>query len=677
MTHTKKRILAMLLAVVLMFGTLPFSVSADEVSSELPTESTVESQPEESQAEDSTPSDGETAESSPSENRSITISDSSGDVPVVYAIDPYDEIKNKAEGGSNDMTQYGVTRAKIVSHLEAHEHDDFYLGTPYQGGDWQSPNGDTSYNGSAGMNCTGFVSYVLRACGLNTGTFLEQLSLTGSTIWAGSGLPYDLMSGASNYLNAVQNGDIAAYTFRDKSELLASGLAQKGDILLMWWSLSPFDDGADNHIGFFWGDSPSEDKMWHSSTHPQSGNQISEIVPKTPGSYFILIKTENEEPTYSVTLTKTSADVSITQGNSAYSLAGATYNVYKGTSGTGDVVATFTTDEAGHATLSTPLEDGTYSVKEVTPPKGYKLDTKVYTFTINGADTSLSVEDEPGTLTLKLKKKDSQTGSAPQGNVSLAGAVYQVSYQKGGQTVTQELTSDSSGDTVKELSAPTGYRLDTEVHTYTVDGSQLVGDTYTLEVDDLTEDVQRGGLTIQKLDSQTGTTPQGDASLEGISFEIVNQSQNPVVVNGNTAVPGQVAMTITTNAAGVATTGENALPYGDYTVREVSTNESMLLTFTEEISVTIDSDGVMLEYEAENEVVRGGINLEKQDSEMGSTPQGNSSFAGISFEVVNRSANPVVVDGPLPRTSQATPARAAMYCPMAPTRFESPRLMNP
>ena len=649
MTHTKKRILAMLLAVVLMFSALPFSVSADEVSSELSTESTVESQPEESQAE-------ETEEPTQADGI-ITISDSSGDVPVVYAIDPYDEIKNKAEGGSNDMTQYGVTRAKIVSHLESHEHDDFYLGTPYQGGDWQSPNGDTSYNGSAGMNCTGFVSYVLRACGLNTGTFLEQLSLTGSTVWAGSGLPYDLMSGASNYLNAVQNGDIAAYTFRDKSELLASGLAQKGDIILMWWSLSPFDDGADNHIGFFWGDSPSEDKMWHSSTHPQSGNQISEIVPKTPGSYFILIKTENEEPTYSVTLTKTSADATVTQGNSAYSLAGATYNVYKRTSGTGSVVATFTTDEAGHATLSTPLEDGTYSVKEVTPPKGYKLDTKVYTFTINGADTSLSVEDEPGTLTLKLKKKDSQTGSTPQGNATLAGAVYQVSYQKGGQTVTQELTSDVQGNlgtleglplgtvTVKELTAPEGYRLDTEVHTYTVDGSQLTGDVYELEVTDLEEDVQRGGLTIQKLDSETGATPQGDASLEGISFEIVNNSTNPVVVNGNTAVPGQVAMTITTNVAGVATTGENTLPYGDYTVREVSTNDSMIQTFTEEISVTIDSDGEMLEYEAENEVVRGGVDIEKQDSQMGSTPQGNSSFAGIDFEIINRSANPVVVDG--------------------------------
>ena len=614
----KKRILSLLLAVVLMFGTLPFSVSADE----------------------------------------ITISDSSGDVPVLYAQDPFNTVKSEVEGGTSYMTSVGVTRQAIVRELESHEDDDFYLGTKYVGGDAQSPNGDASYNsGKVGMNCAGFISYVLRKAGLDAETTMEIMHQTPVNQY-GSGLPYDWLAGASNYKNLIENGNISAYAFRTKQELLSSGLAEKGDIILMWWSNSPGADGADNHIGFFWGEASDDDVMWHSGTEPGSGNQISAITPKTPGSFYILIKIEPLQPKeYTVTLTKTSADVSITQGNSAYSLAGATYNVYKGTSGTGSVVATFTTDEAGHATLSTPLEDGTYSVKEVTPPKGYKLDEKIYTFTINGADTSLSVEDEPGTLTLKLKKKDSQTGSAPQGNASLAGAVYQVSYQKGGQTVTEELTSDASGNlgtlegipfgtvTVKELTAPEGYRLDTEVHTYTVDGSQLLGDTYTLEVDDLTEDVQRGGLTIQKLDSETGATPQGDASLEGISFEIVNDSQNPVVVNGNTAAPGQVAMTITTNAAGVASTGENTLPYGDYTVREVSTNDSMLKTFTEEISVTIDSDGEMLEYEAENEVVRGGIDIEKQDSEMGSTPQGNSSFAGISFEVVNRSANPVVVGG--------------------------------
>ena len=645
-----KRILAMLLAVVLMFSSLPFSVSADEISGELSSESTVESQPEEFQAE-------ETEEPTQADGI-ITISDSSGDVPVLYAQDPFNTVKSEVEGGTNYMTSVGVTRESIVRELEAHEDDNYYLGTPYAGGDAQSPNGDTSYNsGAAGMNCAGFISYVLRKAGLDAETTMEIMHKTPVSQF-GSGLPYDWLAGASNYKNLIENGNISAYAFRTKQELLSSGLAEKGDIILMWWNNSPGADGADNHIGFFWGKASDDDVMWHSGTEPGSGNQISAITPKTPGSFYILIKIEPLQPKdYQVTLTKTSADVSITQGNSAYSLAGATYNVYKGTSGTGSVVATFTTDEAGHATLSTPLEDGTYSVKEVTPPKGYKLDTKVYTFTINGADTSLSVEDEPGTLTLKLKKKDSQTGSTPQGNASLAGAVYQVSYQLGGQTVTKELTSDASGNlgtleglplgtvTVKELTAPEGYRLDTEVHTYTVDGSQLTGDVYELEVDDLTEDVMRGGLTIQKLDSQTGTTPQGDASLEGISFEIVNQSQNPVVVNGNTAVPGQVAMTITTNAAGVATTGENALPYGDYTVREVSTNESMLLTFTEEISVTIDSDGEMLEYEAVNEVVRGGIDLEKQDSQMGSTPQGNSGFAGIDFEVVNRSANPVVVDG--------------------------------
>ena len=648
---TKKRILVMLLAVVLCFSSLPFSVSADEVSSELPTESTVESQPKESQAE-------ETEEFPPPAENAIILSDSSGDVPVLYAQDPFNTVKSEVEGGTNYMTSVGVTRESIVQELEAHENDDFYLGTKYVGGDAQSPNGDASYNsGTVGMNCAGFISYVLRKAGLDAETTMEIMHQTPVNQY-GSGLPYDWLAGASNYKNLIENGNISAYAFRTKQELLSSGLAEKGDIILMWWSNSPGADGADNHIGFFWGEASDDDVMWHSGTEPSSGNQISEITPKTPGSFYILIKIEPLQPKdYQVTLTKTSADVSITQGNSAYSLAGATYNVYKGTSGTGSVVATFTTDAAGHATLSTPLEDGTYSVKEVTPPKGYKLDTKVYTFTINGADTSLSVEDEPGTLTLKLKKKDSQTGSTPQSNASLAGAVYQVSYQLGGQTVTEELTSDASGNlgtlegipfgtvTVKELSAPEGYRLDTEVHTYTVDGSQLTGDVYELEATDLEEDVQRGGLTIQKLDSETGTTPQGDASLEGISFEIVNNSQNTVVVNGNTAQPGQVAMTITTNASGVATTGENALPYGEYTVREVSTNDSMLQTFTEEISVTISEDGQMLEYEVENEVVRGGIDIEKQDSEMGSTPQGNSSFAGISFEVVNRSANPVVVGG--------------------------------
>ena len=360
MTHTKKRILAMLLAVVLCFSALPFSVSADELPGELSTESTVESQLAELPAE-------ETEEPAPAED-TITISDSSGDVPVLYAQDPFNTVKSQVEGGTNYMTSVGVTRESIVRELEAHEDDNYYLGTPYAGGDAQSPNGDASYNsGTVGMNCAGFISYVLRKAGLDAETTMEIMHRTPVNQY-GSGLPYDWLAGASNYKNLIENGNISAYAFRTKQELLSSGLAEKGDIILMWWSNSPGADGADNHIGFFWGEASDDDVMWHSGTEPSSGNQISEITPKTPGSFYILIKIEPLQPKdYQVTLTKTSADVSITQGNSAYSLAGATYNVYKGTSGTGSVVATFTTDEAGHATLSTPLEDGTYFVFQLRP----------------------------------------------------------------------------------------------------------------------------------------------------------------------------------------------------------------------------------------------------------------------------------------------------------------------
>ena len=183
MTHTKKRILAMLLAVVLCFSALPFSVSADEISSELPTESTVESQPKESQAE-------ETEESPPPAENAIILSDSSGDVPVLYAQDPFNTVKSEVEGGTNYMISVGVTRESIVRELEAHENDDFYLGTKYVGGDAQSPNGDTSYNsGAAGMNCAGFISYVLRKAGLDAETTMEIMHRTPVNQY-GSGLPY-------------------------------------------------------------------------------------------------------------------------------------------------------------------------------------------------------------------------------------------------------------------------------------------------------------------------------------------------------------------------------------------------------------------------------------------------------------------------------------------------------
>ena len=206
---TRKRILAVILAVMVVIGSLPFSVFAEEI------------------ANDEAISSG------------VTLEDSSGNFPVLFAQDPFNTVKSEVEGGTNYMTSVGVTRESIVRELESHEHDSFYLGTPYAGGDAQSPNGDTSYNsGTVGMNCGGFISYVLRKAGLDAETTMEIMHKTPVSQF-GSGLPYDWLAGASNYKNLVENGNLTAYAFRTKQELLSSGLVEKGDIILMWWSTKP------------------------------------------------------------------------------------------------------------------------------------------------------------------------------------------------------------------------------------------------------------------------------------------------------------------------------------------------------------------------------------------------------------------------------------------------------
>ena len=65
--------------------------------------------------------------------------------------------------------------------------------------------------------------------------------------------------------------------------------------------------------------------------------------------------------------------------------------------------------------------------KETKAPPGYKLDPNTHVFTINGSDTTINVEDDPGYLSLAVYKKDKDTGQpVPQGNANLAGAVYRV-----------------------------------------------------------------------------------------------------------------------------------------------------------------------------------------------------------------------------------------------------------
>ena len=181
-----------------------------------------------------------------------------------------------------------------------------------------------------------------------------------------------------------------------------------------------------------------------------------------------------------VTLTKTSANTSITAGNSNYSLAGAVYDVYEGNSATGTPVASFTTNSSGVATLSRKLyPNRTYTILERTPPPGYVKDTTPHLFYLTYNSATMDVVDDPTTIRLTVKKKDSETNaSVAQGNASLAGAQYKVTYVNGTKTIENIVTTNSSGSatlrglpigvtvTVQEIASPPGYKLDTRVHTY-------------------------------------------------------------------------------------------------------------------------------------------------------------------------------------------------------------------
>ena len=279
-----------------------------------------------------------------------------------------------------------------------------------------------------------------------------------------------------------------------------------------------------------------------------------------------------------VTLTKTSADVSITNGNSNYSLAGAVYNVYVAN---GDpnhdyskdtVVATFTTGANGKAVLSRTLKPNTrYAIKERTAPKGYVLDKEVHTFFLTYDSNTMDVVDDPTKIRLTVRKKDSETNaSTAQGNASLEGAQYKISYTNGGKKIEEVITTNAAGSatlrglpigvtvTVQEIAAPAGYKLDSRVHTY-VTTTKTEEIEYDLEPEDFTEDVFKGHIQIIKQIEMLGA----DAQLEqGAEYQVYLKS-----AGSYNAAKDTERDYLVTGADGKSITKD--LPYGTYTLHQV------------------------------------------------------------------------------------------------------------
>ena len=388
---------------------------------------------------------------------------------------------------------------------------------------------------------------------------------------------------------------------------------------------------------------------------------------------------------------KSSANPGITDGNDCYSLEGAEFTVYNAAGQSMGVLRT----NANGDTNTLELPEGTYTVRETKPPKGY-LPAPDQQITVRGGQqTTAQVSDQPSgdPMVMVVGKYDGEKeyselqGNMPQGSASLEGAEFTIEYfdtvdfdsydaiKKAGVKPTRswvvhtdkdgyaelsddylvsgdEIYHDASGNVtiprgsvaIYESKAPEGYKLNSKVNFQKIQETPLTGVT-TFNMPEVPESVKRGGVSVQKLDSETGKTPQGGASLEGIAFSIINDNENTVKVDGKTYAKGETVKVITTDAKGFATTGADTLPYGDYIIRETKTNGSYLNT-SAEMRVQVREDGKVYSFNAKDDIVRGGVEITKHDIETGTgDPLGGASLDGTQFQIKSLNDKPVIVGG--------------------------------
>ena len=312
---------------------------------------------------------------------------------------------------------------------------------------------------------------------------------------------------------------------------------------------------------------------------------------------------------------------------------GAVYNVSSSNGFNQDVTVT-----NGKITLE-KLKKGTYIVKEKQAPEGYLLDKKSYNVEVIPNQTvNQDITNVEPTGTITIIKKDKETGSKPQGDAKLKGAVYEVFaaediynkartkkfYSNGDLVATR--TMNENGETedvtnlplgkykVKEKTAGEGYFIDNTEYpvilSYKDQNTEVITNKTTSN-----EQVKKMGLHIFKsgINVQSGLV-QG---LEGAEFSIklnsavekaysqgysyaevwggIDEAGNKVNVNEDRVSQAQtIAPTyeiITTDSEGNAYT-QNKLPYGKYIVKETKTPTDFRTAVDFSFSITKDESEI-------------------------------------------------------------------------------------
>ncbi len=330
-----------------------------------------------------------------------------------------------------------------------------------------------------------------------------------------------------------------------------------------------------------------------------------------------------------------------------------------------------TTDASGNWTSPAGfLPVGKYTLRESSAPNGYNLTNTTYQFEITETNTNINIDhvfkNDIIRGGFKLQKNDTVLGTTPQGNANLKiefevysnsnspVVVNGVTYHKG-DLVWSGTTNDQGyyespanllpygTYTLKEKAAPTGYQYEGSLQT--VFEIRQNGTLVDLTTGQISDEVTRGGFKVQKNDTDLDAEAQGSANLS-MEFEVVNNSTNPVVVNGQTYAKGEVVFTGTTNEQGVYESASDLLPYGDYILNETKAPVGYTDRGNKSVEFTVSEEAVIIDLtdDITNEVIRGGFRVQKKDKETATRPQGDTDFA-MTFEVVTNNEHPVVVNG--------------------------------
>lgn len=425
--------------------------------------------------------------------------------------------------------------------------------------------------------------------------------------------------------------------------------------------------------------------------------EVKEVPVGVKTTDITLTNAENSKPvSLKKSINASQSCIDQIKGNPLYSLAGAEYTV----SLNGKVVETLVTDANGNATSTKQYNIGdVLTIQETKAPKGYKLDTKTYTHTVTSGENLISVSDIPiFDPPFVLTKVDKDT-TTPQGDATFSGAVFKWEYfpnndWSGTPARVWYFATDSSGRCIysKDYLAP-GYTSDalyvspanvnqlplgtakiTEVknslgytvianslyctiaedsskassakHIWTEESKAILtqmanGDWGVYEPIDIN---LFGSVAIDKFDAVTGQTPQGEASLTGAVYEVVNSSANPVMVLGKVYAPGTVICALTTDANGHAET-ENIFPIGTYTIREVKASPGYLLNkqWQQNFSVTEEKKDHSFTYAdgsgCPETVISGKIQLSKKI--VNTIDNLTAPEVGAEFSVTDNSGNVV------------------------------------